>query len=1344
MSKFAVFNILLPCMALPCFAATSVLSITPTQMQARIEVQTDQAGFCTYRGSRGATLGVNVPDLTDNGNTDARTGSIIYGNRHVFIMGTRKGNDALAASASYIAGVTCGADAEVTQPFATAAIPWGNMSPELVPFNAARFGNMDYPVIDWVNQSTSYVDPVTGVEFWRLTVPGMMNAGGPLGRFNNTSSTPIDLTGSGKWATIANVVFNSRFTPVAYSKASGGVTDKVFIPLASNASLNQYNGWKSATGVMDNIDDLLVNLFCGNASVGGMTIAVQLTLDGGQTLIGSPITGAACPTTATTQTTYPQATPRPLFRGWGLTSLQHNLVAPQSGTVSVAASVVTLQSPTASGNYFAADWVAGTPIMINGVYDRIASVQAPTQLTITGNPGALTNVPYNIANFGVVIWKVGAGAVDVSLSLDAYTSSIPSSGTNGDTPMVNPLPVSVSKLADGVTLLSPALNGYLTVIANSGGLGSIVLWIPYNADGSVRAETRLLSTGQKLAASARMNANGDTLPFLVTVNPTADSAFTGTDGTAWIATDNTRIFRMAYNEAFPGCAGYPAYNPYPANGGYSNSAAALADDCFLWTNITPSGTSPAMDVRSQIVRGYQTGLVNGVSVGPPHPGFDLGWMGGPTMNLTSGGVVTFYLRPRSSAVPQNSYAEHLAIYAAFDSLTGVLKMVKNMWGGDGDTESRWGGLHAVSIMGGTWRFGAMNNLVTDHGSDGVFLGSMDMPIAKVNRAGFGSAPAWSAAGKTALKNTEVYTCPPDAQMPMRYRLAAMQALGYTGAAIGGSTNCVQIKVTTPPCNATPDPTYVFPDSKTEKDEFPCSTPGFGAADATRSKLMDLQPGDWMGQRSGSGYNEQFVVLSVTYNGTNDIDIWALRFARHNYTIPILGIGQANDDFPGIAPPDGWSLSMSPGLNAGSGTMAIDVSAAASAKWLPDNPARSNCHGVIGAGMSAGMFTYMQPCNPPNYRGNHNTSIASMLFTPFLPAGASYPSFAGSANGVSNAVVQNYNSNTWSTGAANPPYQIDFRHLNPALGSGPEDTTVMLPSLAATRTLSLVGGATRSYLITDPVSAGASDYKRLPLYGFAGHYLLNDVSGPGTSNTVDLPDYSYCRVFKANQCFNPSVVGNLYVTVPRAFVDGNCRSDQYTLPSPCTFQLSPYSGHVTQVRTDKLDASGFTARKLGYLHSIPGLKYQFSNCKPTPDANFAFCVADWLDGVRSEFVAVRLSPMPSLDSVNRTTFVPIAVNIAGIASATNIRARFGYLENGSTLLNCTRYQVSCTTEIPSGTPTDPFSFTDEAVTRQACLNGTACTVTIPAISNRILYYVIDRLDGGGSVVASFPMQVVAVP
>lgn len=294
-------------------------------------------------------------------------------------------------------------------------------------------------------------------------------------------------------------------------------------------------------------------------------------------------------------------------------------------------------------------------------------------------------------------------------------------------------------------------------------------------------------------------------------------------------------------------------------------------------------------------------------------------------------------------------------------------------------------------------------------------------------------------------------------------------------------------------------------------------------------------------------------------------------------------------------------------------------------------------------------------------------------------------------------------------------------------------------------MSLVAGTSKTYLVAADCCTPSPDYKRWGLQGFAGRFWMKDVSGPTTfGSAADLPDWSVCWARNNNECVFGSTPGKLYMTAPKADIQPACYSANHGLAVPCLSSFGPITGQIVQFRIDRTDAIGTNYRKFGFAHSHLGLAYPFSNCRTTPSADFMFCPGYWLDGVRTEWLAMRIGELPPVDSVNRTAFVPVNVNYQGVPFASNIRARFGYGENGGDLLRCTAYGQDCSTEIPSGSPNDPFSFTNEAVTRQACANGANCTLTIPSLPNRILYYVVDRLDASGSILQTSPLQAVAVP
>jgi len=116
--------------------------------------------------------------------------------------------------------------------------------------------------------------------------------------------------------------------------------------------------------------------------------------------------------------------------------------------------------------------------------------------------------------------------------------------------------------------------------------------------------------------------------------------------------------------------------------------------------------------------------------------------------------------------------------------------------------------------------------------------------------------------------------------------------------------------------------------------------------------------------------------------------------------------------------------------------------------------------------------------------------------------------------------------------------------------------------------------------------------------------------------------------------------------------------------------------------------------------------------------------------------MALPPFPAYDGVPRQDFVPLAFEVPGGAgpwNAPNARIRFGYAENGPVgSFYCTSRQEECSTE---GTP---FAYTSsDSRTLQNCALG--CTISVPTVGGRMLYYKIDWLDNQGNVLASSPLQ-----
>ena len=1339
--------------------APIITRIETTQSQAIIRVSSIQAASCTIAVSRGPAITSNlIPDIVDNGNAVSRAGTVgPFGNSVVFVVGAHEANEALAADAQYTAQVSCGADGtSAARTFQTKPIQWGNTAPDIVPFNPARFGNMDHPAIDWngtaasntfADPSTrSYTDPNTGTEYWKITQSGWAHiAGMNLANINSgVMGVPLDVTGS-KWANPANVTSNGA----SFSVASGGPTDNILIPLnqfgcpAGSGSMAGFDGGNCT------IDDVMFDIYCGNAAASGITLTLQLAIWGQPA--GNSITTSACPTTAPVKIgSYPNVggslVPQPIFKGWGYVPAR-NHVMPPAGTVLVSGTSVTLTSAGNNSTWFDNEWPVNTPILIGGNYYKIAASPAPSSTTLTLQSGP-SNGSYNYTGveLGLLINKSNNGSnVSVSVGINYAYSETPDACCNGDIPTLNMAPVSVSRSADGVScgiytvgctggVLNPPVAGYLGFTKSASQNTAIFLWIPKNSDGSPRGESRLLSSLTKPAGSARLHGNGDSFTYSVSLGGTA--VYDNVEGPSlYVMGTGGGFWKLKYNESYgASCIGYGTFAPYTYAGGrssfYPRSDGTLPvnDDCFDWYKLTP--TAGGKDMITQI-RGsdghsgaYQTGLnYQGTIVGPAHPGFDLGWLTWLRNPIAvDGGLVSLSL---------DNGQNRMGILATFgDDGTGtntwVLKGIRNMWN---DGAIRWGGNHACPVTeAGTYRFCVIDPLDDTGQTNLVFPNRNKANVTRVNRAGYGSSPVWDCSGcpggpnqNTSVGDTEVYTCPGNLPSPF--------------AAYSGTAHCLQIKLNTPLCQQNPNTSYTFPDGKYEAAEFPCTTPGFGVANASYSKLQDMVAGDWLLGEQGVGH-DLFYVLSISYNSATDIDLWTIRRAAD--VVPAL-YNTANGGGNGCTWPgncthaDPWFVW---GVDAFAGNSgAIDVSNP-DATWVQDNPYRFSGHGVMGGGTLPGTYSYAQGgWGGPGggYFGHVNLTPAQMVNQPWVALNTSSPSFAGISNGAfQGATLASYANGSYNPSASRLPFFVDWPYIQSS-------------TFGNSFTTALVAGTTYTYRISADCCIANPDYKRWGLQAFAGRFWLKDVSSPVTLQSMaDMPAWSVCKARNANECVFGAASGQIFVAAPRRDSAATCLGEQFGQAVPCVSAFGPIVDQVIQFRSDKPEATGRYYRKFGFMHGHAGLPYFFSNCRTSPEAEFLFCPGYWMDGVRTEWLAVRIGALPPIDTVDRTTFVPVQVSATGVASAGNIRARFGYAENGGDLLRCTAYAQDCSTEIPSGSPTDPFSFTNEPVARQACPNGAQCTVSIPSLPNRVLYYVIDRLDSNGNVLSTGPLQVAAVP
>ena len=154
----------------------------------------------------------------------------------------------------------------------------------------------------------------------------------------------------------------------------------------------------------------------------------------------------------------------------------------------------------------------------------------------------------------------------------------------------------------------------------------------------------------------------------------------------------------------------------------------------------------------------------------------------------------------------------------------------------------------------------------------------------------------------------------------------------------------------------------------------------------------------------------------------------------------------------------------------------------------------------------------------------------------------------------------------------------------------------------------------------------------------------------------------------------------------------------------------------QYDVSKPDPTGARWRVLTSFWGGPGRTNNYANVHGTDGADWVFGVGKWADGVRTQIFGAKV-PFWQLDSQYRGDFIKVPVKVGG-RFGDKVRIRFGYDTN----LYCTSRQDACSTGAANN---DPFAWVSEAVNWTTCDNG--CSVTIPAIGNRVLYYVVDRKD-----------------
>ncbi|HTX38765.1 MAG TPA: hypothetical protein VME43_27250 [Bryobacteraceae bacterium] len=383
--------------------------------------------FLTTTGSASATggdAGVLIDDVSPHefvgADQDSRSGNLSNGASRVFVVGQRTAaialngdrySRALQAASRHHFTLTCGTQ-KIDQEFTTQTPALGDAHNDGLPVDRSNPGQYAYPTIQWNNQAQPLIDPFTGVRSFRAT--------GPTGAPSTTQTFQTALDPNSAWQNPSGPLASGG--SASYKGSCANSSGCPLFLRADNLSINGGATYTTGYGAGSSLDWVTVTVT--KASAPGCT-GTGCTVDACLTVNGVSCTSASrsvvmTPSPATY--TFGTTSLMDLWQSSGAPPIARPDVSQATGTVNYNAA--SRQLTWTAGNVFSIKWTAGSRIKINGTEYPIAAVQNETLLTLASGPsGNLTGASYAADNFGVLIWKPAAGALNLGYTTFQYGST---------------------------------------------------------------------------------------------------------------------------------------------------------------------------------------------------------------------------------------------------------------------------------------------------------------------------------------------------------------------------------------------------------------------------------------------------------------------------------------------------------------------------------------------------------------------------------------------------------------------------------------------------------------------------------------------------------------------------------------------------------------------------------------------------------------------------------------------------------------------------------------------------------------------------------------------------------
>jgi hypothetical protein len=1343
-----VTRTILACASWFTLAITAVASTIPvqvlgtTQTQAILAYNAPSANACSAVVLDSSNNVVHDTDtsLFSGADADTRAGNLVSGTYRVIVVGQRTSDlasdgkmysRALQADSPFTFQLSCdGGSSRGSATFRTRTVPMGNSAPDPFPFNSNGYGNYAYPSVDYGDSSRNYIDPQTGVLLKRLTTPGYDSTD------RHTALVPsYSYDVAGTWTNFKNVLADDG--QFATYSGPGGPANALFVPTTTAEGQRAYIDYSE-----NYVDDLLARLkgYGDQANAEDRSLNVCLSVDAGQTCAGNILT-LTLPQSSSAEISGPGTFPSPYFEGWGAPSIQVDaLTADFAGndrSVSVQGNTVTNTTPLLVGAYqyaFPDHLAAGTHIHIAGSApacpDNDCTISASvdsTHLKIQQNLGntfsgaqtSLTNavaagansIQVSDASGFIRNFNAGPSYVFTVESDSVQCSRLTGNTFSGCSGLANSHPSGAA-----ASSRSFIFTNFGVKIWKKTGTGAVYLdWVKYDYVSS--ADYYLGFEGEGLVCSGNVTASYAADGITPLSHPVQGSTCILSD--IWghlmlyFFDPESGELRPIARLSTSGVA-QDTSNPllfYQYDSASSNIFTCSYDAAAGRYRSLPtdynSNTNPYFSCGGNLTAGTGNDVVSQIKT--KYPQIDMRYWGAPQFSSVQGGIATFQLRPAQNAMAWGCY---------FDLAKAAGQQLIDC----SDTWShyplRWAGMH-----------GGFGNRTPDGWLTYATMASLE-------------SPGQQAIGQYTMQVNKIYNNGNATSLSASFTdSSTCEELGVTDSRwlSQGATgrNCFKVNVANEPMNTNPPlgdlVTGVQPGSRPMA--WPHNSVSCGGDGTTLNCWSYLQPlaeGDWLralNDPAGDLGAERFLVAKKATLPDGTIDLVLSRAAS---AAPVALCTGAKTSHP-----SGFQFMVDAPFACGGNeywTKANDPSHTIYA----DNPIPYGAHTNLQYDSLAGSFTQWTPYsyslggfNPGQYGFGYGVRSGKLpgFFTSQFDYGLGMIySFAGTIVGLDEIQTHPGSSLSYDAFGKQTTFGLDGRPLGGAGGGDP---------LLWNHTLAPVSGSQHVYKISLPLQSPGGqplqftglERKRRALVGWYGHTLLKDISGPG-SRITDANADAFCVADLAGECVQDSQKGDQFVSVVNADLSGQCLVS-YTRRTPCLAALPNEVARFVQYDVSKPDPTGARWRILTSFWGGPGRTNNYANTHGTDGTGWIFGVGKWADGVRSQIYGAKL-PSWQLDSQYRGDFIKVPVKIGG-RSGDKVRLRFGYDTN----LYCTTRQEACSTG-PANS--DAFAWLSEPVNWQSCDNG--CTVSVPAIGGRVLYYAVDRKDASGTV-SSGSVQATAV-